>query len=102
MPAELVPDLSADRAADGGDERDDDGDQDEQHPEQEGGLDRAVARGTWSIERRRDRAQISVGPFEDLPARTRKAVADEARDVARFQGLPSEGADLLWSDRSAG
>lgn len=60
-----------------------------------------VVRGTWSIERRRDRAEVSVAPFADLPSRTRRAVADEAQDVARFQGLPSEGADLLWLDRSA-
>ena len=58
-----------------------------------GGMLRAVATadgravGTWSARRRDGRLAVAVEPFGRIPAAVRAALAAEAADVARFEGL---------------
>jgi hypothetical protein len=58
-----------------------------------GGMLRAVATaggrvvGTWTARRRGGRLAVAVDPFAPLPDRTARALAADARDVARFEGL---------------
>ena len=58
-----------------------------------GGIVRAVATaggrvvGTWSAHRQRGRLAVAVEPFAALPERTARALAADARDVARFEAL---------------
>jgi winged helix DNA-binding protein len=41
-------------------------------------------RGTWSVERKRDRATLHIAPFEPLPKRARAALAEEGEALLRF------------------
>jgi hypothetical protein len=58
-----------------------------------GGILRAVATtggrilGTWSARRRDGRVHVTLEPFAPLPERTARALAADARDIARFEGL---------------
>jgi hypothetical protein len=58
-----------------------------------GGILRAAATaggrvvGTWSARRARGRLQVTLEPFAPLRERTARALATDARDVARFEGL---------------
>jgi len=58
-----------------------------------GGMLRAVAlaRGqavaTWTARRRAGRLDVAFEPFAPLPQRPKRALAADARDVARFEGL---------------
>jgi hypothetical protein len=58
-----------------------------------GGVLRATATvdgtavGTWTARRSRGRLAVTIDPFAPLPARAAKALAAEADDVARFEGL---------------
>jgi hypothetical protein len=47
---------------------------------------RAQAVGTWTARRRSGRLDVVVEPFAPLPERTARALAADARDVARFEG----------------
>jgi hypothetical protein len=46
-----------------------------------------TAVGTWTARRSRGRLAVTIDPFAPLPARAAKALAAEADDVARFEGL---------------
>jgi hypothetical protein len=50
-----------------------------------------VAVATWGINRERDRATIRIEPFRALDADVQAALAAEAEDVARFEGLTLVG-----------
>jgi hypothetical protein len=58
-----------------------------------GGIVRATATvggrvvGTWSARRQRGRLTVAVEPFAPLSERTARALAADAGDVARFEGL---------------
>jgi hypothetical protein len=58
-----------------------------------GGVLRATATvdgtavGTWTARRTRNRLAVTIEPFGPLRARAEQALAAEAADVARFQGL---------------
>jgi hypothetical protein len=58
-----------------------------------GGMLRATATvdgtavGTWTARRSRGRLAVTIAPFAPLPARAERALAAEAADVARFEGL---------------
>jgi hypothetical protein len=40
--------------------------------------------GTWSVERKRKTATLTLEPFEKLPKRALKALTDEAEALLRF------------------
>ncbi|HEY8492236.1 MAG TPA: winged helix DNA-binding domain-containing protein [Dehalococcoidia bacterium] len=46
--------------------------------------------GTWRHRRGADGLEVTLEPFEALPAAARAALAAEAADVGRFLGLPAE------------
>jgi hypothetical protein len=46
--------------------------------------------GTWSLDRRRNKALAVVTPFGGLPPGSREALAAEASDLSRFLGYPVE------------
>ena len=46
-----------------------------------------VAVGTWTARRRDGRLAVDVEPFEAVGAEVERALAADARDVARFEGL---------------
>jgi hypothetical protein len=49
-----------------------------------------VVRGTWSAKAEGGRLRLAVGPFGKASAPLRRALAAEAEDVGRFQGLAAE------------
>jgi hypothetical protein len=53
--------------------------------------------GTWRRQRRGDRLDIALEPFEELPEGTAAPVEREAADVARFLGAATMRLDSASS-----
>jgi hypothetical protein len=51
--------------------------------------------GTWSVERKRRVAALTLAPFERLPKRTVKALADEAEALLRFMEDDAETFEVV-------